>query len=144
MFEPNDFLRKLTFIFSALFAEYSCLFGISKGISQLEVGYTHICYGPGRSFIVAVGKGPTVYWFLIEKMRNRYELSKIPRFTEKDAIDTGEKYLDADITENTKFKDLWEKKGSAVKVAMEEGLVKKWHHSRCIALGDAVHKVNIM
>lgn len=128
---------------SAIFAEYTCVFGISENITQLDVGYTHLCYGPARSFLIATGNDNIAYWFLFEKMKERYQLSDIPRFTEKDAVEAGEKYSGVPISENIKFKDIWDKKGSAVKVAMEEGLVKKWHHGRCIALGDAVHKVNV-
>jgi FAD dependent monooxygenase len=127
-----------------MFAEYSCMFGISKDVSQLEVGIAHLCYGPGRSFLLSAGKESTTYWFMFEKMKERYDMSNIPRFTENDVQEAGEKYANVVIAENVKFKEIWDKKASAAKVAMEEGVVKKWHYGRCIALGDAVHKVNIM
>lgn len=127
--------------FSALFCDYTCLFGISNPTEGLKVGHIHIVYGSGSSFLLAVGKDGIVYWFHFRKLPQRYASPNIPRFTEQDALDSAEKELDSVVAENVTFGDVWKNQKSAIQVPMEESVFKKWHYGRSVILGDSAHKV---
>ncbi|KAI8580987.1 hypothetical protein K450DRAFT_270474 [Umbelopsis ramanniana AG] len=124
----------------ALFCEYSCLFGISDKVQGIHEGRTNVIYRSGTSFLSAVGKGGTIYWFFFEKLPEVYKAPNIPRFSEQDAIDSAEKQADSLFTEDIKFAEIWKQRRHAVKVAMEEGVIKRWHYGRTVLLGDAAHK----
>jgi 2-polyprenyl-6-methoxyphenol hydroxylase-like FAD-dependent oxidoreductase len=49
--------------------------------------------------------------------------------------------LDAPFTEDITFAEVWKQRKYAVKVPMEEGVIKKWHYGRTVVMGDAAHKV---
>lgn len=127
---------------SALFCEYSCLFGISDPVKGLDIAHLNIVYRSGDSFLFAPGKGGTVYWFYFQKLPERYKAPNIPRFTEQDAIDSAENVLDAFVTDTVTFGQLWRNRKTAIKVPMEETVFKKWHYGRTVIIGDSAHKVN--
>src|ERR1700712_3022746 len=108
---------------------------MSKAVGLLPAGTVNAVYRSGSSLGVVTGKDGATYWFLFERLPQRVHVPNIPRYTESDAINTAEKYLDAQITETVKFRDVWETRISAVKVALEENVFKKWYHRRLVILG---------
>jgi FAD dependent monooxygenase len=104
-------------------------------------GHNNIVFRHGSSFLILSGKNGTIYWFYFEKLDKKYSVPNIPRFTDEDAVKTCEKQLDAIIAEGVTFRTLWTHRKSAIKVALEEGMMRRWHYSRFVVLGDAAHKV---
>jgi 2-polyprenyl-6-methoxyphenol hydroxylase-like FAD-dependent oxidoreductase len=49
--------------------------------------------------------------------------------------------MDHPITQEMKFKDLWEVRKWVRLVNVEEGLVQSWHWDRVVLVGDSVHKM---
>jgi FAD dependent monooxygenase len=47
------------------------------------------------------------------------------------------------ITENITFGDLWKTKTRHGLIAIEEGVLDKWHAGRIVLVGDAAHKVSL-
>jgi FAD dependent monooxygenase len=129
------------FLLLAIYCEYSCLFGISDKVQGMNIGHANITHRTRNSFLSAVGKGGTVYWFFFEKLPGIYRPPNIPRFSEQDAIEAGEKAADYFHTEEVTFGDLWKNRMHAAKVSMEEGVHKRWHYGRSVIIGDAAHKV---
>ncbi|GAB5585966.1 hypothetical protein Unana1_00866 [Umbelopsis nana] len=125
---------------SALFCDYSCLFGISDPVKGVDIAHATIVYRSGDSFLLAAGKGATVYWFYFHKLPERCKAPNIPRFTEQDTIDSAENVLDAFVTDTVTFGELWRNRKSAIKVPMEETVFKKWHYGRTVIIGDSAHK----
>jgi 2-polyprenyl-6-methoxyphenol hydroxylase-like FAD-dependent oxidoreductase len=64
------------------------------------------------------------------------------RYTAQDMEDYAASIADVAVCPGVKFRDLWAKvdKSSARKLNQEEGFLKRWHHSRIVLVGDAVHK----
>jgi FAD dependent monooxygenase len=127
--------------FEALTCEYACVFGISYNVMTIQPGHNNTVYRHGSSFLILSGKNGTVYWFYFEKLDKKYAVPNIPRYTEEDAIKTCETQLDTVIADNVTFRELWINRKSAIKVALEEGIMRRWHYGRFVLLGDAAHKV---
>ncbi|KAJ2963555.1 hypothetical protein NQZ79_g1339 [Umbelopsis isabellina] len=124
-----------------LTSEYSCLFGIAHGVNELPSGCVFNVYRPGTSFLVPTGKDGNTYFFYFERLDKKYRSPNIPRYTEEDAIKTGESQVNSKITDTIDFGVVWNKRKHAVKVALEEGVFKRWHYGgRYVTLGDAAHK----
>ncbi|KAG2175627.1 hypothetical protein INT43_001274 [Umbelopsis isabellina] len=119
----------------------NCLFGIAHGVNELPSGCVYNVYRPGTSFLVPTGKDGRTYFFYFEKLDTKYRSPNIPRYTEEDAIKTGESQINSKITDTINFGVIWNKRKHAVKVALEEGVFKRWHYGgRYVTLGDAAHK----
>ncbi|CAO3660846.1 unnamed protein product [Umbelopsis ramanniana] len=138
---PKDVAKDLAKDKTALTCEYACVFGISYNVTEIQPGHNNIVYRHGSSFLILSGKDGTIYWFYFEKLDKKYTVPNIPRFTDEDAVKTCEKQLDAVIAEGVTFRTLWTHRKSAIKVALEEGMMRRWHYSRFAVLGDAAHKV---
>ncbi|KAG2184100.1 hypothetical protein INT44_009115 [Umbelopsis vinacea] len=137
----KDMAKDLAKDKTVLTCEYACVFGISYNVTSIPPGHNNLVFRHGSSFLILSGKNGTVYWFYFEKLDKKYAVPNIPRYTEEDAIKTCEKHLDAIIAENVTFRELWVNRKSAIKVALEEGVMRRWHYSRFVVLGDAAHKM---
>jgi 2-polyprenyl-6-methoxyphenol hydroxylase-like FAD-dependent oxidoreductase len=60
----------------------------------------------------------------------------------KEQEEVAKRFKDLDITENIKFKDLWESKTRFGMLNIEEGVLDKWHAGRIVLVGDSAHKVS--
>ncbi|KAH8552031.1 hypothetical protein BGW37DRAFT_466643 [Umbelopsis sp. PMI_123] len=138
---PKDVAKSLAKDKKSLTCEYSCIFGISYNCDKMKAGNITTIFRPGSSFLIIAGREGTVYWFYFEKLDNKYTVPNIPRYTAEDAIKSAEKQLDAKITEDVTFGDLWKCRKSAIKVALEEGIFRRWHYGRFVVIGDAAHKM---
>jgi hypothetical protein len=138
---PFPYIYMFMFYDIELSATYSCIYGISDPVQGLSQGENHMVYRPGSSFLVAAGKDDIVYWFFFQKLDKTYRGNEVPRFTQQDTDDTAGYFADAKITSSVTFGDIYERRQVAIKVPLEEGVFKHWHHGRIVLLGDAVHKV---
>lgn len=124
-----------------LFADYSCIFGISASHSAMPPGEADFTFNSGFSYLVVSGKGGRIYWFLFKKLPSRCLTPNIPRFTDKDAEALAEVVKDTHTRPGISFGELWERRETATMTALEENCFKTWHFGRIVCLGDAVHKV---
>jgi hypothetical protein len=118
------------------------MFGISQGVDNLTPGELHLTYGKDISFLVIAGKNKRAFWFMFEKMDQKYHVPNIPRFSKEDAERHGNEQAQKMITDQVRFGDIWEKRVSCTLVALEEALFKTWTWGRFACLGDSVHKVS--
>ncbi|RPA94671.1 FAD/NAD(P)-binding domain-containing protein [Choiromyces venosus 120613-1] len=126
-----------------LSAEYCSVVGIATPHPGLEEDCAHVIHNHGRSSIIISGYGGRVFWFLFEKLDKIYKVPNIPELTNEDGKRLAEQRLGDMVTENIKFKELWDKTTTYVTVPLEEGCFEHWHYGRMIVIGDAVHKVTI-
>lgn len=106
----------------SMVAEYRCLFGISppqKGLPSRTFDTTYI---KDLTPIVITGKDERVYWFLIERMPERYRFGHIPRFSSEEAKEFAIQHLDVPIAPNgsVRFGHLWESHQTCTLLALEE------------------------
>ncbi|KAH8719235.1 FAD binding domain protein [Phaeosphaeriaceae sp. PMI808] len=123
-----------------MFAEYSCLFGISAETEGLLDGDIHVNYAEGSSLMTIGGKG-RAFWFAFQKMDNLYKAPNIPRYTTEDAEIFASQIQNASITPHFKFSDLWRTRRNFTLVAIEEAQLKRWSWGRIACVGDCVHKM---
>lgn len=122
-------------------ADYSCVFGISTNLPALPAGHDQRVFDKDVSFIVVGGHEGRLYWFFFAKFEKRCYAPNIPKFTKADAESHVQRYLQAKITEDVTFGDLWERRTIFSYVPLEEYLLENWTFDRFVCLGDAVHKV---
>jgi hypothetical protein len=92
----------------------------------------------------ATMKNDKLGWCLVEKMDGQKRPPNIPRYTDKDAKEYAEKYLDKPLLSDTatiKFGDLWKRRQAYTLVSLEEGHLDRWSWGRIVCTGDSVHKV---
>jgi len=83
-----------------------------------------------------------VFWFLFIKLDSKHYAPNIPRFKPSDAENMAVLHKDRKLTEQVVFSDLWTTRVRCTIVALEEGVVGKWHSERTVLLGDSAHKVS--
>jgi hypothetical protein len=123
-------------------SEYTCMYGISRGVENLPPGELSLTFGKDVSFLVTAGKNKRIFWFVFKKMDKKYEVPNIPRFSDEDATKQASDLLQKKITDTVRFENIWEKRISYALVALEEALFKTWSWGRFACLGDSVHKVS--
>jgi hypothetical protein len=125
-----------------LFAEYKCLFGISKPIAEFPPGTSHTIHDEGRSILLIVGKGGILYWFYFVKMDKVYRPPDIPRFTQVDVDILMEKEGDLPLVEKGRItiRNLYENRRIATLLVLEEAEYKHWGWGRITCIGDSIHK----
>ncbi|KAL7266000.1 hypothetical protein RUND412_011469 [Rhizina undulata] len=127
---------------TGMFAEYCCIFGISKPLDQFPAGNADTIFNDSFSMIVGTGLGGRLFWFIFIKMDQKHYAPNIPRFTKVDCEKMAQKFLKAKITETLTFEDIWENRISATLTSMEERVHTEWHFGRIVIMGDSAHKVS--
>jgi FAD dependent monooxygenase len=126
-----------------MFADYYCAFGVSNFITDdpaIIPGDGQITYDEKVSSVVVSSTRNRSFWFLIIKFDDRKKYPNIPRFTTEEAEREVTKYLDKQITEKTKMRDLWDTRIKCSMAALEEVVFETWFEDRVVLLGDAAHK----
>ena len=124
-------------------AEYSCIYGISKPVKGLRQGVFYRTYGQDISFLATLGKNSEVFWFMFQKMDQKYTVPNIPRFTKQDAETQAQKLLSQPITDQVTFQDIWEQRHSYFLAPLEEAMYSNWTWERFACVGDSAHKVSL-
>ncbi|KAF4591870.1 FAD binding domain-containing protein [Ophiocordyceps camponoti-floridani] len=127
----------------AISAEYSCCFGISDGVAELEAGEQMMRLDDGRALLVIPSRDQVVYWLCTQKLDRRYAYGEIPRFTAQQAEALCSQLADTALTETLCFGHVWERRKSYNMVAMEEYLLPKWSSGRIVCIGDSAHKMTV-
>lgn len=80
-----------------------------------------------------------IYWFMYNKLpvptceRTRYSTADIEALAAK--------HMNTPISQQTRFKQLWDTKKRVVLTNLEEGMQELWFSDRIVIVGDAAHKV---
>lgn len=114
--------------------------GISTSVPHLPRREQMIQSYNGSTIIVLTGKRGAVGWTLIEKLDHRCFFPDIPIFTKRDATKQCEKASHLKVFKDVTFGDLWERKKSYAMTALEENMLRAWHCSRIVCIGDSANK----
>ncbi|KAK6215655.1 FAD binding domain-containing protein [Colletotrichum tabaci] len=124
-------------------AEYSCVFGISRGPSGLKAGEQIMRMYDGRTLVVIPSKDDVVFWFLSRKLDRKYKYSEAPRFTLEDAAAECAELADAPLGNDVRFGDVWKIRQTFNMVVLEENLLRTWSFGRVLCIGDSIHKMTV-
>lgn len=124
-----------------MISEYSCIFGISADMKELEPGHIHRTHGKGFTTVIMVGKNHRTFWFLFAKMDRKYTMRDLPRFTVEDRERHVAQYFDVRISSEVTFEDLYKRGVYKTYVPLEEAFFEYWVVDRLVCIGDSVHKV---
>ncbi|KAH8774743.1 FAD binding domain-containing protein [Diaporthe sp. PMI_573] len=133
VFPPNE-ARSLN-------SNTKCIFGISKHPKGWR-GLQHASVKDGRCYLLIPAPKDRVYWFLIHLMDRTYYGKDIPRFSKEDEMALASQYLDDDISDTIKFRDVYEGRQVATLVALEEHVFSRWNYRRILLIGDSAHKLH--
>jgi FAD dependent monooxygenase len=98
----------------------------------------------GMTVLTFHGKGGRIYWFVIQKLQERYIYPDTPRYTVDDAERLCAQYRNTKIWRDIRIGQLWDSREVVSMTALEENLFAKWHFERIGLMGDSVHKVGII
>lgn len=121
--------------------QYSCVFGISSRIPNLEVHEQINGLFDHLSILTIHGKKGRVFWFIITKLQQKYIYPDVPRFSDKDAAKLIDKLKHVRFFNDVCVGDLWKNREVYSMTALEEGLFKTWFFEHMVLMGDSVHKV---
>ncbi|KAF7169438.1 hypothetical protein CNMCM6106_004343 [Aspergillus hiratsukae] len=121
--------------------EYSCIFGISSPIDGLNAGDQVNAFFDHRTIVTIQGKGGRIYWFVIQKLHQKYIYPNSPRFTSSDAVAAAERLRNVLVYRDITFGAIWDRRETASMTALEENVFRTWHHGRMVLIGDSVHKM---
>ncbi|QPC80413.1 hypothetical protein HYE68_011165 [Fusarium pseudograminearum] len=118
---------------------YKCIFGISHPIKALAKG-GHFVYNDSFSYLVLVGPGGRLYWFLFVKLPVPLYGHDIPRYTKHEEETLALQHACDNITPEVTFGQLYEARNSSTLTPLHEYVFAKWHYNRIITIGDSAHK----
>ncbi|KAL4732976.1 FAD/NAD(P)-binding domain-containing protein [Aspergillus similis] len=121
--------------------EYCCVFGISSPVKGLNVGEQVNAFHDRLTIVTIHGKNGRVYWFLIQKLDQKYRYPDNPRFGPESAAVVAERVRHRRLYKNITFGQVWDKREVATMTPLEEGLLQTWHHGRMVLVGDSAHKM---
>ncbi|KAJ5374169.1 Monooxygenase FAD-binding [Penicillium concentricum] len=82
---------------TAMTAQYSCVYGVSKAVTGIEDGIVHRTIGRGFSLLLAPGTKGILYWYLTAKMDKRYQSPHIPRYDRYELEAHIGRYMDQEL-----------------------------------------------
>lgn len=121
--------------------EYSCVFGISSPVPGLVVGEQVNAFLKGSTIVTIHGKNGRVYWFVIQKLDQKYTYPNNPRFGTADVAPALQKLQSSWLTPTVTFNMVWENALTFSMTALEENTFNRWHYGRMALIGDSAHKV---
>lgn len=121
--------------------DYSCVFGMSSGLPELEVGEQVMRIGDGWTLVVIPSLHGIVFWFMVCKLDRQYSYEDAPRYTQEDAISTCQSFAEVSVWKTTRFGDIWDRRQTFNMTALQESVFETWSHQRLVCIGDSIHKV---
>ena len=114
--------QQLTNRDTGMTVEYACVFGISSPIPGLLTGEHVNSYSNGLCVITFHGKDGRVFWFIIEKLSQKFLYPNTPRYSASDAAEFCGRLSSVRVWKNIHVADLWKNKLCASMTALEEGM----------------------
>lgn len=125
---------------------YSCIFGISSPINQLEPGTQATCYKDGWSILTVIGENGRIFWFLFLRLEKTYTYhgsrKNMPRFSSADAQTHCERLAPEVVWNGITVGQLRSRCEVFQMTALEEGVFSQWHWQNIVCIGDSMHKVS--
>ncbi|KAJ5170215.1 Monooxygenase FAD-binding [Penicillium coprophilum] len=127
---------------TAMTAEYSCVYGVSKAVAGIEDGVTHRTMGRGFSFLLTPGTKNHFYWYLTVKMDKQYRSPHIPRYNKSEIEAHISRYLEQEVAPNIRLKSIYDNTTYCHYAPLEEATYEHWTWRQVVCLGDSIHKAN--
>lgn len=121
--------------------DYSCVFGMSSGLPELEAGEQIMRINDGWTLVVIPSLNGVVFWFIVCKLDKTYRYVDAPRYTKEDAISTCEAFTGVPVWKSVQFGHVWERRQTFNMTALQESVFETWSGHRLVCVGDSIHKV---
>lgn len=105
-------------------AEYNCIFGLGNSVGDVTAGDSHRSYAKDHSTLSFVGGDGILYWFLFSKLDKRYYGKDIPKYTKEDAEEAAKAFYDIHMTDDIKYKEIWEQRTFANMTCLGELILR--------------------
>lgn len=122
--------------------DFSCVFGMSSEVPELEAGEQVMRIGDGSTLVVIPSPHGVVFWFIVYKLDRRYRYEDAPRYSTEDAISTCQSFANVPVWKGVQFRDVWERRTTFNMTVLQESVFETWSHRRLVCIGDSIHKVS--
>ncbi|KAL2807716.1 FAD binding domain protein [Aspergillus granulosus] len=125
---------------SCLKTRYKCLVGLSRGVPNFDPGSMTVVHYDGFSFLLFTHPD-LIFWFVFIQLDQTYSYPHFPKYTQEDIASQAAALSGLQITEQVRFREIWDNRLRGELVNIEEGIFDHWHFGRTVLVGDAAHKV---
>ncbi|OQE39228.1 hypothetical protein PENCOP_c007G03513 [Penicillium coprophilum] len=127
---------------TAMTAEYSCVYGVSKAVAGIENGVVHRTMGRGFTFVLTPGTKNHFYWYLTAKMDKKYRIPHIPRYNKSELEALISRYMEQEVAPNIRLKSIYDNTTYCHYAPLEEAIYEHWTWRQVACLGDSIHKAS--
>lgn len=120
---------------------FTCIFGMSPGISELQEGEAFAVYRKGTTVLAFTGKR-VIFWFVFKDLGQTLPLTCNPSYLKGDIEEICLSVRHLHLTPTVRFGDIYATRFSVQKTMLEEGIAENWHAKGMVIIGDAAHKVS--
>ncbi|KAI0142854.1 FAD binding domain protein [Xylariaceae sp. FL1272] len=120
--------------------KWMCLVGIGPNTPQLGTNDMTVVHDTQSSFLILTQPNRT-FWFCFSHVDGPLGWPYQRAYSAADIEAVMGTIAKKPITDELKFRDLWEQRERAEIVPIEEGIFTRWHAGRVVIVGDAAHKV---
>jgi 2-polyprenyl-6-methoxyphenol hydroxylase-like FAD-dependent oxidoreductase len=131
-------------VFDPEYTGFSGIYGHGGAVAGLDIGNAYERHDDSSGMAMQVFTAPgKTFWGCYTRMEDGSGRErKYRRFSDAEADELAEKWLDMPIYGKTTFGDIWRAREVWGMTQLHAGSASKWHHGRMVLLGDAVAKVS--
>ncbi|KAH8897623.1 FAD dependent monooxygenase [Thozetella sp. PMI_491] len=120
--------------------DYSCIYGISMDVPNVELGVQLSLLDCGLSLHVFTGKKGKLFWFLIFRNPQDGSLCNENR-SDDSARRICERLQSRKLSDDLTWEEIWSRCTIYKMTPLEEGVFRQWNYGRLVCIGDAVRKM---
>ncbi|MCJ1307875.1 hypothetical protein MMC25_001523 [Agyrium rufum] len=126
---------------NGLSSSFHCLVGVSPSIQGIRCSESNSVQRQGFS-IQVTSQPESTFFFTCIKPDASIDQPDRKKFTPEALEEQAAKLTGITVTETVFFGDIWKQRHRGYMCLLEEGLQERWHHGRCVLVGDSAHKMS--
>ncbi|KAL4975551.1 hypothetical protein BDW66DRAFT_167055 [Aspergillus desertorum] len=125
----------------AIQSSVSCIFGISRGLTQVKPTETWKHTRQDRHYLCSGAPNGLTFWFVFFKNKKKLPWDRL-QYTEEDKEQYATEFASDQVRTDLTLGDMYRASTSTVLVPVEEFVLKRYHYKRILLLGDSIHRMH--